>query len=235
MSIDPPETPEIRLLSGPRPRRVELVLAIRIFVEFIRGFRKLHFVGPCVSVFGSARFGPEHHYYELAEAVGERLAQIGFTVLTGGGPGVMEGANKGAKEAGGRSLGCSIALRTERGVNPWCDDWIMFRYFFVRKVMLVKYSYAFVVLPGGFGTLDEVFETLTLRQTGKIRHFPIVLMGTDYWAPMLEFIERMVDQGTIDDDDYSMLLVTDDVGEMERHIVSNAIGKFGLVRARREE
>ena len=166
-------SPEIRrFLQGPQPRRKELVRALRIMAEFIRGFRALHFVGPCVTVFGSARFKEDHPYYALGREVGRELARAGFTVMTGGGPGIMEAANRGAKEVGGRSVGCNIELPAEQKPNPYLDRWITFHHFFVRKVMLVKYSYAFVALPGGFGTLDEIFETATLVQTGKIRGVP---------------------------------------------------------------
>src|SRR5262245_21448532 len=163
-------SPEVRrFLQGPQARRSELFRAIRIFIEFIRGFRALHFVGPCVTVFGSARFKEDHPYYALGREVGRALARAGFTVMTGGGPGIMEAANRGAKDVGGRSVGCNIELPEEQRPNPYLDRWITFRHFFVRKVMLVKYSYAFVALPGGFGTLDEIFETATLVQTGKIK------------------------------------------------------------------
>src|SRR5262245_45783366 len=148
-----------RFLQGPQPRGFELARALRIFFELMRGFRALHFVGPCVSVFGSARFSDQHPYYTLARDVGARLARAGFTVMTGGGPGIMEAANRGAREAGGRSVGCNIELPQEQKPNPYLDRWITFRHFYVRKLMLVKYSYAFVALPGGFGTLDEIFET----------------------------------------------------------------------------
>ncbi|HEY1270011.1 MAG TPA: TIGR00730 family Rossman fold protein, partial [Candidatus Binatia bacterium] len=163
---------ERRFLYGPQERSRELVRAIKIFCEFMRGFRTLHFVGPCVTVFGSARFRDDHEYYRMARDVGARLARAGFTVMTGGGPGIMEAANRGAKEAGGRSIGCNIELPEEQKPNPYLDKWITFRHFYVRKVMLVKYSYAFVALPGGFGTLDEIFETAVLIQTGKIKEFP---------------------------------------------------------------
>ena len=150
---------EMSLLSGPLPRSSELLRAGRIFLEFIRGFRALHFVGPCVTVFGSARFGDPHPYYQMARRAGSQLAEAGFTVMTGGGPGIMEAANRGAKEAGGKSIGCNIKLPVEQKPNAYLDKWIEFQHFFVRKVMLVKYSYAFIALPGGFGTLDEIFET----------------------------------------------------------------------------
>src|SRR5205085_4974507 len=168
------------------------------FFQFLRGFRHLHFVGPCVTVFGSARFHEDHPYYALARQVGSQLALAGFTVMTGGGPGIMEAANRGAKDVGGRSVGCNIKLPQEQKPNPHLDTWIDFEYFFVRKTMLVKYSYAFVVMPGGFGTLDELFEVATLIQTGKLEDFPVALMGKDYWAPLLDQIKRVVAERTID-------------------------------------
>ena len=177
-------------LGGPRSRRSELARLGRIFAEFLRGFRALHFVGPCVTVFGSARVAEADPHYALARSLGGRIAGLGLTVMTGGGPGIMEAANRGAREAGGRSIGCNIELPHEQRPNPYLDRFVTFRYFFVRKVMLVKYSVAFVVMPGGFGTLDELFEAATLVQTGKIAAFPIVLMGTAYWAPLLGFLRE---------------------------------------------
>jgi hypothetical protein len=169
-----PGAPEIvRFLEGPQKRSIEFVRAVKIFCEFMRGFRALHFVGPCVTVFGSARFTERHPYYKVARECGIELAKAGFTVMTGGGPGIMEAANRGAKEIGGRSIGCNIELPQEQKPNVYLDHWVTFRHFFVRKVMLVKYSYAFIALPGGFGTLDEIFETATLIQTAKISRFPL--------------------------------------------------------------
>src|SRR5579871_6101753 len=188
--------PEIKFLSGPQPRGFELRLALEIFFEFLRGFRVLHFVGPCVTVFGSARFEEGHPYYALAREAGSRLAQAGFTVMTGGGSGIMEAANRGAKEAGGRSVGCNIKLPVEQRPNPYMDTWMTFNHFFVRKVLLVKYSYAFVVMPGGIGTLDELFEVITLIQTKKILDFPVVLIGKQYFEPVMDFFKRMVLDGT---------------------------------------
>lgn len=197
-------------LEGPRARLSEFVRATRIFAEFIRGFRALHFVGPCVTVFGSARFPAGHPYYEMGREVGKRIAKTGLTTLTGGGPGIMESANRGAREAGGRSIGCNIILPMEQQPNPYVDKFVEFKYFFVRKVMLVKYSYAFVVLPGGFGTMDELFEALTLVQTRKIENFPVVLMGESYWRPMLDFLQNtMVVGKTISPEDINLLTVTD--------------------------
>src|SRR5690606_11501071 len=187
--------------------------------EFFRGFRAFHFMGPCVTVFGSARFGEDHKYYSLARSLGSELAIRGFTVLTGGGPGIMEAANRGAKDVGGPSVGCNIRLPQEQHPNSYLDRWLEFRYFFVRKVMLVKYSYAFVALPGGFGTLDEIFETATLIQTGKIAGFPVVVMGTDYWQPLLDFVRhRMMKEGTIGPHDLDRLIVTDDPQEAAARI-----------------
>jgi uncharacterized protein (TIGR00730 family) len=212
---------ERAFLSGPRRRLEELARAIRIFCEFVRGFRSLHYVGPCVTVFGSARFKEDHRYYTLARQMGARIAELGFTVMTGGGPGIMEAANRGAKEAGGVSIGCNIKLPHEQQPNPYLDRFVEFRYFFVRKVMLVKYSYAFVVLPGGFGTLDELYEALTLIQTGKIEEFPVVLMGVQYWEPMMVFFrDRLIAEGTISADDLRLLLVTDSPDEAMAHIAS---------------
>ncbi len=217
-----------KFLQGPQPRGFELRRAIRIFFEFIRGFRRLHFVGPCVTVFGSARFKEDHPWYALARDVGGRLARAGFTVMTGGGPGIMEAANRGAREAGGRSIGCNIELPVEQKPNPYLDSWITFRYFFVRKVMLVKYSYAFIAMPGGFGTLDEVFETATLIQTHKIHDFPLVLMGRDYWQPLLDFLGRLAQDGAIDPEDCRRILVTDSAEEAVKSVMDVALGRFGL-------
>ncbi len=175
-----PERADEVMLEGPHSRLDEFITLLRVTRDFLRGFRVLHFVGPCVTVFGSARAKPGDANYELARAVGAAIARLGFTVMTGGGPGIMEAANRGAKEAGGRSVGCNIQLPFEQAPNPYLDRSVTMHYFFVRKALLIKYSYAFVVMPGGAGTLDELFEALTLIQTGKIKNFPIVIMGTEY-------------------------------------------------------
>lgn len=220
---------QIKFLQGPQRRRFELARAFRIFFEFMRGFRRLHFVGPCVTVFGSARFVPGQEHYERARAMGAALARAGFTVMTGGGPGIMEAANRGAREAGGRSIGCNIELPQEQQPNPYLDRWVTFRYFFVRKVMLVKYSYAFIALPGGFGTLDELFETATLIQTGKIEHFPLVCMGVDYWQPLMDFLrDRLLASGAISATDLDLFLVTDSIEEAMAFVTEHATHQFGL-------
>jgi uncharacterized protein (TIGR00730 family) len=170
----------------------------RITAEFERGFKRLGKLGPAVTVFGSARFKPGHEYYELARSVGRELALAGFTVMTGGGPGAMEAANRGAHEVGGPSYGLNIILPHEQDPNPYVDDSVEFQYFFVRKVMLVKYSCAFVVVPGGLGTLDELFEAATLVQCGKIGPFPLVLLGEEFWKGLLDYLLFMVDQGVFD-------------------------------------
>jgi uncharacterized protein (TIGR00730 family) len=225
-----PPVPEItQFLQGPQNRGFELRRAIGIFFEIMRGFRKLHFLGPCVTVFGSARFTEEHVYYVLAREVGMRLARAGFTVMTGGGPGIMEAANRGAKDAGGFSVGCNIELPQEQKPNPYLDHWVTFRHFFVRKLMLVKYSYAFIAMPGGFGTLDEIFETATLIQTHKIENFPLVLVGKDYWQPLLDFLRgRLVEAKTIDPLDAKNILITDSAEEAVKMARDAALGQFGL-------
>jgi len=204
-----------QFLEGPRRWWDEILRVGRIVREFVRGFAALQFAGPCVTVFGSARFDETHRYYRLARRVAAAIASEGFTILTGGGPGIMEAANRGAKDVGGRSIGCNIVLPHEQKPNAYVDKVVTFRYFFVRKVMLVKYSQAFVIFPGGFGTMDEAFESATLIQTGKILDFPIVFMGSDYWEPLFEFLRRrMVPEGTIDLDDYERLILTDSVDDV---------------------
>ena len=231
-SVAPAEEPpaERLFLEGPRSRWKELVSVLSILREFLRGFRALHFVGPCVTVFGSARFPEKHPYYELSRRAGHALARLGFTVMTGGGPGVMEAATRGAKEAGGYTVGCNIRLPEEQKLNPYLDRAVVFDHFFVRKVMLVKYSYAFVVMPGGLGTMDELFEALTLIQTKVIENFPVVLMGTEYYRPLMGLLAKMVAGGTISNTDLDLLLLTDSVEEAMAHIEKHAIGSFGIVR-----
>ncbi|MBL8890784.1 MAG: TIGR00730 family Rossman fold protein [Planctomycetaceae bacterium] len=216
-------------LDGPQSRFAELMRAFRIFGEVIHGFRKLHFVGPCVTVFGSARFGEDHPYYELGRRVGAELAKAGFTVMTGGGPGIMEAANRGAKEVGGRSVGCNIVLPHEQAPNPYLDTFIDFRYFFVRKLMLAKYSYAFVALPGGFGTMDELFEIATLVQTKKMDKFPIVLSGVEFWKPMLDFLSTsMLKEKTIDHSDIDRFILSDSPAEIAAKVREVGMQHFKL-------
>ncbi len=201
---------EKKFLRGRQGRAEELESAVRYFLEFLKGFESLHVTGPAVTVFGSARFDENNRYYRLAREVGRRLAEAGYAVITGGGPGIMEAANRGAKEAGGLSIGCNVTLRHEQKPNKYLDDFVQFDHFFVRKVMLVKYSTAFVVLPGGFGTLDEVFETLTLIQTDTIEEFPVVLMGKDYWSNMRVFIDKsLLANETVDPQDVELFRITD--------------------------
>lgn len=217
-----------RMLEGPRSRTSEFVQLLRVMRDFLRGFRVLHFVGSCVTVFGSARTRRDDPNYQLAREMGEALTRLGFTVMTGGGPGIMEAANRGAKDAGGCSVGCNIELPFEQKPNAYLDRCVTMHYFFVRKTLLVKYSYAFVVFPGGAGTVDELFEALTLIQTGKIENFPIVVMGTDYWQEMLGFIAKMSRVGTISPKDLELIFVTDSVEDAIEHIRKKAITPFGL-------
>jgi uncharacterized protein (TIGR00730 family) len=216
-------------LEGPHSRRSELRFAFRVLAQFIRGFRALHFVGPCVTVFGSARFDETHEYYQLARQMGSRLARLGFTVMTGGGPGLMEAANRGAKEADGLSIGCNIQLPREQKPNAYLDRHVLMSHFFVRKVLLFKYSYGFVILPGGFGTMDECFEALTLIQTGKIHDFPLVVMDRAYWHNLQELLNDMLKAGTISADDLRLLYYADSVDDAIDKIAT-VISRFGFLR-----
>ena len=207
-------------LDGPRPRINELRFAWEVFTQFIKGFRTLHFVGPCITVFGSARFKEDHPYYESARKIGKMIAELGFTTMTGGGPGIMEAANRGAFEAGGTSVGCNIKLPFEQHPNPYMNKWLTVDYFFIRKVLLVKYSYAFIIMPGGFGTMDELFETITLVQTKEIYDFPIVLFGKEYYQPLMEVVDDMILKGTISAEDKKLILVTDDIDEAMQFIIA---------------
>jgi uncharacterized protein (TIGR00730 family) len=202
---------EIIFLDGPHSRFKELKFAFQTMTELIRGFRALHFIGPCITIFGSARFKEDHAYYALTREAGAAFARLGFTILTGGGPGLMEAANRGAKDVGGRSVGCNIQLPVEQSPNPYLDKWIVTKHFFLRKVLLVKYSFAFVVMPGGYGTLDEFFEALTLIETHKIKNFPVIIFGTAYHKELLAHIEMMRTNGTIGESDKHLYLVTDSI------------------------
>lgn len=217
-------------LAGPRSRFHDLCSLLRVSMDFIRAYRILHFVGPCVTIFGSARTKPGTLWYELARKMGAVCSELGFTVLTGGGPGIMQAANQGAFQAGGRSIGVNIMLPFEQEVNPYVHRSVTMRYFFTRKTMLVKYSYAFVVMPGGAGTMDEMFETMTLIQTGKLNNFPIILMGKDYWQPLMDFVYKMADEGMISPEDPELIFFTDDVEEAKAHLQRHAVRQFGLRR-----
>jgi len=231
--IPKPSGPEEEIyLEGARSRGYETLFAFKVMWEFIKGFRTLHFVGPCVTVFGSARYKEGHVYYDMARQIGGAIAGAGFTTMTGGGPGIMEAANRGAVENEGRSVGVNIVLPMEQEPNPFMDTQVTIRYFFVRKVLLLKYSYGFVVLPGGFGTMDELFETLTLVQTRSIRDFPIVLMGKDYYKELWAALNDMVVEGTISADDLKLVLFTDDPKEAIDHIGYYVGRNFRVLRRR---
>ncbi|WP_093619186.1 TIGR00730 family Rossman fold protein [Actinoplanes philippinensis] len=218
----PPSTADQKLLDSHHRdewKTKDAWRALRILSEFVEGFDTLADLPRAVSVFGSARSAPDSFECELAENLGAALAEAGYAVITGGGPGVMEAANKGATDAGGMSVGLGIELPFEQGLNDWVDIGIDFRYFFVRKTMFVKYAQAFVVLPGGFGTLDELFEAITLVQTKKVTRFPVILMGTEYWGGLLDWMKRrMLDDGKISAADLDLIQVTDDVAEAVRII-----------------
>ena len=231
MSKEPTtDTDEHDFLQGPQSRGSELFFVIKVFAEFIKGFRVFHFLGPCATVFGSARYKEGHPFYAITRTIGQELAKLGFTVMTGGGPGLMEAANRGAKDVHGKSVGCNIVLPMEQGANAYLDKWVDMRYFFVRKVLLSKYSYAFVVLPGGYGTLDEFFEAITLIQTDKVKHFPVVLIGKEYHKKLYEHILHLAEAGTIAQKDIDLFLLTDDVEEAMAFIKKNAIESFNLRR-----
>ncbi|MFY7963544.1 MAG: TIGR00730 family Rossman fold protein [Chitinophagaceae bacterium] len=215
-TIIPPK--ESVYLEGAKPRVSEFFFAFNVFKQFIKGFRSLHFAGPCITVFGSARFKENHHYYKAAQEIGKYIAETGFVTLTGGGPGIMEAANRGAFENGGTSVGINIKLPFEQHENPYLHKSVTIDYFFVRKTLLVKYSYAFIIMPGGWGTMDELFETLTLIQTKTINNFPVVLFGEEYFQPLMDYIKFMEAEGTISAEDLKLLLLTDSYNEAMQHI-----------------
>jgi uncharacterized protein (TIGR00730 family) len=201
---------EAQFLAGRHSRFSEFLRFIRIGLEFFRGLRALYPIGPAITIFGSARWKEGHPYYALARAMGQALAREGFTVMTGGGPGIMEAANRGAKDVGGRSVGCNITLPHEQEPNRYLDQVVTFYYFFVRKVMLVKYSYAFIIMPGGLGTLDEMTEALTLIQTGKLYDFPVILMCSDYWKGFHDWVQNtLVKEGAVSVEDLKYVRMTD--------------------------
>jgi len=216
-----------------RPTRPEFLdtdpwRSLRILSEFVEGFDALAAVGPAVSVFGSARTKPGHRDYRQARELGSMLAKEGYAVITGGGPGIMEAANRGCQEGGGLSVGCNIELPKEQGLNPYVDLGVEFRYFFARKVMFVKYADAFVIFPGGYGTLDELFEALTLIQTKKIRDFPVILIGNDYWSGLIDWIKAsLVERAAIEPADVDLLRITDDPAEACQIINAYVAGRRG--------
>lgn len=216
---------EQSFLSGPRARWRELKYAIGVVIQFTKGFRALHFVGPCVTIFGSARFKEDHPYYKVTRELSSQISKLGFTIMTGGGPGIMEAANRGAKDVNGLSIGCNIILPHEQYANPYLDRYVNIEYFFVRKELLRKYSYAFIVMPGGFGTLDEFFETVTLIQTNKTEGFPIVIMGLEYHQKLIQHLNNMVLEKTISDKDLKLILFTDSCEEAVRHIQNYIVTK----------
>jgi uncharacterized protein (TIGR00730 family) len=219
---------EIRFLRGPQSRWEEFRFTVKVLIEFIRGFRALHFVGPCVTFFGSARFGEDHPYYSLTRKLASEIARLGFTVMTGGGQGLMEAANRGARDVGGKSVGCNIVLPREQRPNAYLDKWVSIRYFFIRKTLLIKYSFAFIVMPGGFGTLDEFFEALTLTQTKKINQFPIIVLDQEFHQELLAHIELMKARHTISPGDVNLILVTDSIEKAVEFIREQSIVKYGL-------
>jgi len=224
---------EIKFLRGPQSRWEEFRFTVKVLFEFVKGFRALHFAGPCVTFFGSARFDEKHPYYTLTRQAAAAVARLGFTIMTGGGGGLMEAANRGAREAGGRSVGCNIVLPLEQHPNPYLDKWVNIRYFFVRKTLLIKYSFAFIVVPGGFGTLDEFFEALTLTQTRKIQQFPIIVLDKEFHRELLEHIAWMKRQKTISPQDLDLILVTDSIDEAIQFIKEQSIARYGLVTERK--
>lgn len=224
---------EAVFLEGPHSRWKELIFLLRVAREFFHGFRKLHFTTPCVTVFGSARFTEDHPYYKVARQMAGEIVRLGFTIITGGGPGIMEAANRGAKEAGGISIGCNIILPKEQKPNKYLDKWVDIDFLFVRKTLLTKYSYAFVVMPGGYGTMDEFFEAITLIQTGKFQRFPVVLMGKEFHRHLYDQLQYMLQQKTIDASDLELFLFTDSIEEAIAHINKHAIEGFGLKKKKK--
>jgi uncharacterized protein (TIGR00730 family) len=234
----PERRTEDQELLRPRPvsafRETDTWRTLRIVGEFVEGFDALADLGPAVSIFGSARVGRRNRYYSAARKVAAALGREGFAIITGGGPGIMEAANRGARDAGVLSVGCNIELPFEQGLNEFVDLGMEFRYFFVRKVMFVKYAEGFVIFPGGFGTLDELFESLTLIQTGKVEHFPVVLYGRDYWRGLMQWIrEKPLYEEKISPEDLDLLTITDDVDEACRAIVQSR--RHGVEREEREQ
>ena len=225
---------ERRFLEGSQSRTRELIFASKVFFEFINAFRRLRFIGSSVTVFGSARFKEDHPYYKTTQALGVEISKLRFTTITGGGPSIMEAANRGAFEVQGRSYRCTIALLHEQKENPYVQQSIEFKYFFVRKTLLLKYSYAFIIVPGGWGTLDEMFEALTLIQTGKIEEFPEIIFGKEYWKSLIKLAEDVIENKTISSEEIKeYLLITDSIEGTIAHLEKHSIDKFGLKKSKR--
>lgn len=225
------ENHEIPFLEGPQSRLSDFRQTIRTVIDFIKGYRTMHFAGPCICIFGSARFPEENQHYKNAREMAKAIGKLGFTILTGGGPGIMEAANRGARDIGARSVGINIELPFEQKENPYLDKFVNIKYFFVRKTLLIKYAYGFVVMPGGFGTMDEFFEALTLIQTGKLKDFPIILFDTVYHKDLIKFIEHMKNEKTISPEDLDLIIWTDDIDEAVEHI-KKVISRFELKQAK---
>jgi uncharacterized protein (TIGR00730 family) len=221
---------ESHFLEGPKSRIKELLFTFKVQYNFINAFRKMHFLGPCITIFGSARFDPDSPHYKNAETIGAELAKLGFTIMTGGGPGIMEAANKGAYLAGGKSVGINIILPFEQTPNPYLHKWIDIPYFFIRKFLLIKYSYAFIVMPGGMGTLDELFEAATLIQTKIIQNFPVVIFDTEYHKKLIDHLMLMAKTGSISPEDLDLIFITDSTDEVTEHIKIHSIKRFGLIK-----
>lgn len=219
---------EIQFLEGRQSRFKEFYFTLKVMWEFVKGFRTLHFVGPCITIFGSARLKEHTPEYQQTCEIAGRIAELGFTIMTGGGPGIMEAANRGAKAVGGRSVGVNIELPFEQNPNPYMDRSVDIRYFFVRKVLLLKYSYGFVIMPGGFGTLDEFFETITLIQTKKISQFPIVVMDREYHQELMRYVDKMIERGTVSPSDKELFFYTDSIDEAVKYLHENTIDEFQL-------
>lgn len=224
---------EIQFLEGRQSRRREFYFTLKVMWEFIKGFRTLHFVGPCITIFGSARLKEGTPEYQQTCEIASKIAKLGFTIMTGGGPGIMEAANRGAKEVGGRSVGVNIELPFEQNPNPYMDRSVDIRYFFVRKVLLLKYSYGFVIMPGGFGTLDEFFETITLIQTKKISQFPIVVMDKEYHQELMRYVDKMIERGTVSPSDKDLFYYTDSVDDAVAYLHENTVDDFQLTREKK--
>ena len=224
---------EIQFLEGRQSRRREFYFTVKVMWEFIKGFRTLHFVGPCITIFGSARLKEGTPEYQQTCEIAGKIAKLGFTIMTGGGPGIMEAANRGAKEVGGRSVGVNIELPFEQNPNPYLDRSVDIRYFFVRKVLLLKYSYGFVIMPGGFGTLDEFFETVTLIQTKKISQFPIVVMDKEYHQELMRYVDKMIERGTVSPSDKDLFYYTDSVDDAVAYLHENTVDDFQLTREKK--